>query len=191
MKTKIQIVLTVVFVTPLILLFIGCAQVGPAMVSPAVYKSSRDVMVAENRAQRQDIELEQARANEWQKVAVADIQGKATGGGKNDRTITADGVLGGFPCIFINDSRRTKTLTIQKIGGFLGGKKWDFTLTGNGGLEKFKLPVGNYSCWWITEYSNQSYPTTGPARFRVTTDPHFYYGKMKENFHGGYRLYGY
>ncbi len=174
----------------ILLLFCGCAQVGPAMVSPAVYKSSRDVMVANNQAAKLDTELEKSRASAWNQVALNEIQGKATGNGK-DAVITADGVLGGFSCIFINDSQQNKTLTIQKVGGFLNGKKFNFELTSRGGLKKYKLPSGDYTCRWTTEYSSQRYPVAGPAHFRVTVDPHFYYGRTGENFHGGYRLYGY
>lgn len=187
MKNKIQILLAMI---GLIALVSGCAQFGPAMIDPAVYKSSRDTIVAENQAAKNNISLEQARANEWNKVAVEEIQGKTIGGGKN-LTITSERVLGGFPCIFINDSQRSKTLTIQKVGGLLNGHKWDFKITGNGGIKKYKLLVGDYTCQWITEYSDQKYPTTGPDHFLVTIEPHFYYGETQENYHGGYRLFGY
>lgn len=183
MKTKIITAVTVVG----LLLTTGCAQLGPLAVSPRVYKSSRDVFVSQNRAEANNQELEIARANEWQKVAIGEIQGK-TGGDAKDKTISVEGVLGGFPCLFVNDSRRTKSLTVQKVGGFLGGQKWNFNLPGLGGMKKYKLPDGYYLCWWTTEYSGQKY---GPDRFRVTIVPHYYYGATEENFHGGYRLFGY
>jgi hypothetical protein len=194
MKIKLNLVVLAVSIT---LLLCGCAQVGPSMVSPEVYKSSRDNMVSQNQLRKERAEtgrsnegLNQKMIGEWEKVALAEIQGKTTNGGNKSITITDEGVLGGFPCIFINDSWINKTLTIQKIGGFLDGHKWDFELMSHGGLKRYKLPPGRYNCWWATEYSDQKYPSAGPDSFPVTVVPHFYYSKLEEDFHGGYRLRG-
>lgn len=104
MKTKTAVL---VLIAGLLVLVSGCAQFAPVMVDPAVYKTSRDVTTARNRAQKQNIELEQTRAVEYNKVAITEIAAANTGDDNGQSAvISKDGVLGGFECLFTSESSR-------------------------------------------------------------------------------------
>jgi hypothetical protein len=191
MKTKNNIILAV-FIA---LLLCGCAQVGPYMVSPSVYKSSRNAAVANNQVRTARLNLskanydqEQDQVKAWNNLALREIKGGGNGTDGTNMTITAEGVVGGFLCIFKNDSWYGKVLTVQKVGGLLDGQKFVLRMTAHGGNKEFRLFAGEYICHWDTiDYPGQ----IGCGKFSVTTIPHYYDTETMKNYHGGFRLYGY
>lgn len=187
----------VVLLLGFLYVFYGCASILPYAVSPSVYRSSEGFIVAKNNLGKETaitgIENEritQAIQTEWGKVAIAEIQGKSLSEQTTTAsTISKDGVLGGFECLFFNDSRRKKTITVTKIGGFMNGQRVEILLTPK---EKavFKLPAGYYAYTWIIENNNSIFPENGPASFNVTTAPHYYDLETQKNYHGGVKLFG-
>ena len=123
-----------------------------------------------------------ARANARNKVALKEI-------GTGTMTIASSGdVLGGFPAIFMNDSRETVKTFITKIDGDLKGYKWSLTIA-QGSKRELKLETGNYSIQWSTpqRYNSSLYPKT-PARFKVTNDARIFCDQTNRRYHGGYQI---
>lgn len=184
--------ITLIFLVVIFLL--GCAQKGPYMVSPSVYRSSERAISANNHANaeraisnQQNEQLSRKRAIARHEVAIKTISEAENDGGIE--IINIDGMIGGFPVIFPNDSRRDKTIFITKAGGELSGQRWSFYIP-KGGYREYKLEIGKYFIQWTDEYSNTLYPHKGPDIFPVTPNPHYFHDKTAKNYHGGYRLYG-
>lgn len=193
MKTYGKIFLMVILAGMFFL--VGCAQQGPKMTSLKVYRAERDKIVAQNnleiaQAERQKLNQELAKERERARnnIALTNINS----GRKNDGTINSDGIIGGFPCIFVNDSRRNKTLFLESV---TTGKKYSLDLVKRNGMKIFDLETGQYLVTWTVENSNTVYPykngKTVPDICNVTADPHYWHEKTAKDYHGGYRLFGY
>ena len=131
-----------------------------------------------------DEELSRGRARERQKVALEEI-------GKGTEVLSRDGsLLGGFPVIFINDSRETVRIFVKKTGSSYRGYTWSFLIPAGEVIEP-KLEEGDYFIRWTTQggyyYNNDFYPRI-PTTFPVTRDPHFYYDQTGKNYNGGYQI---
>lgn len=201
MKRLIMLALVAVLA---IVSFSGCAQVGPVMVSPFVYRSSEKATVKANEA-KEEKEISNAegerqareRAKARHAVALNEIRGEpfttseeSTDKIKPKRVITAEGIVGGFQSIFINDSETNKEIVVKKLDGDFAGYKWRFYLPKKGGQKKFKLETGLHEYQWTTESDSRLYPEK-PKTFNVTPYPHYWDDRAGENFHGGVRLFGY
>lgn len=196
--------------TPLLLVFAlflldNCAEVGPQLISPKVYSSSRDAIVASHQADQKAYEadkelsksnqlkeqLARERARERQKVKLAEIKGATqTQSTQPRRTIDSEGVLGGFPVIFVNDTRRMRIIFFSKAQGIQRGYRWLFTIPA-GRYKEYKLETGWYRIQWTIEDYDYMYPTDGPALFEVRMEDDFFYEQTDKSYHGGYRLFGY
>ncbi|MFA6551172.1 MAG: hypothetical protein WCV41_01435 [Patescibacteria group bacterium] len=170
----------------------GCAA-APHFVSTDVYKSNKDKIIETNKtlvesAKTYQLNEQQARerAQARQQIALAEINNAASA----IKIISADGIMGGFPVIFINDSRRAKTIIIKKTSGDLKGYRWTFSIPA-GRFKEYKLEKDTYHLEWTTEDSGSKYPTNGPAIFEVRSDANFFYDQTEKSYHGGYRLTGY
>jgi len=130
-----------------------------------------------------DEELSRGRARERQKVALEEI-------GKGTEVLSRDGsLLGGFPVIFINDSRETVRIFVTKLESSFRGRSWYFLVPAEGIIES-KLETGNYNIQWTTQgyyYSNNLYPRI-PDKFSVTCDSHLFYDQTGREYHGGYQI---
>ena len=131
MKTKNFAVL----VFGLIFLLAGCARFAPNMISPDVYSSNRDAIVEEDKASKEQFSSKimgeknsRARAEARQSVALEEIKNGKAGETKEGekKVLTANGILGGFPAIIINDSACAASGKITQIGGDYGGTVWSF-----------------------------------------------------------------
>jgi len=192
----------------------GCAEIAPRIVSKDVYEKSKEQVVAEKEARTERLNadkrgqvLAQKRAEMRSKVAEAELEkafwaatgdhpskGQATGAqsAKAPKVMSAEGIIGGFPVIFINDSERNKELIVKKKGSDFADFGWHFTLPKRGGIEIYKFEAGDYDVWWTVEYDNRLYPEPKkPERLTVTTTPKFFYKKTGESYHGAFRLWGY
>jgi len=133
---------------------------------------------------KQDEELSRERAKERQKVALKEI-------GEETKVLSQNGNLpGGFPVIFINDSRETVRIFVKKTGSSYRGYTWSFLIPAGEVIEP-KLEEGDYFIRWTTQggyyYNNDFYPRI-PTTFPVTRDPHFYYDQTGKNYNGGYQI---
>jgi len=181
----------------------GCARVAPNMISTDVYSSSRDAIVANDKVV--EARAKSAKENErmaletaelWNKLAKKELESMLnpateTSEGKpvsKNYTVGPNGVVGGLPCLFNNDSQRNKTLILTKYGGLLSEYKFKFDVVKQGGQRKYNLLPGNYYVAWTVEYDNNVY-TGNPME--VTLNPKLYDDRNGEQFYGGYRLWGY
>lgn len=182
----------------------GCASVLPKAMSTDVYFSERDAIVAENNLQTatattgiQNENINQRLATAWGDVALAEIREKAQSDGPSasasnpKATIDENGVLGGFNCLFTNESPdREKTISATKVGGFMNGQKFIIPLN-KGDRRVFKLPAGHFIYTWTVENDSNVYPEKGPRSFNVAAVPKSFDAKSNINYHGGVRLFGY
>lgn len=174
----------------------NCAVVGPYMVSPSVYGSTNNAIVENNKSKQEfsksqqlNQQLLRERALARNKYALGEING-STETIKINELVSTNGLIGGVPVIFVNDSRRSKNITVTSVNSYMFGYKWNFLLPEKG-YREFKLEVGEYWIEWTSEYSNQVYPREKPDEFFVTLDPHYWHDQTQKNYHGGYRIYGY
>ena len=195
MKTKIFAALV------LVILVSGCARFAPNMISTDVYSSSGDAIVAEDKASEakavttiKNEKMVQEIAEEWKKVAIAEVKVKQSAAGASSpvkiASIDKEGVTGGFSCLFINEKTyQDKILTAKKIGGMLNGQKFKIPLNKNDRVV-FELPAGLYQYWYTVGNNSYVYPQNGPATFEVTIVPHYFDLTSNTNYHGGVRLFG-
>jgi len=93
---------------------------------------------------KQDEELSRERAKERQKVALKEI-------GEETKVLSQNGNLpGGFPVIFINDSRETVRIFVKKTGSSYRGYTWSFLIPAGEVIEP-KLEEGDYFIRWTTQ----------------------------------------
>ncbi|MDP3900433.1 MAG: hypothetical protein Q8Q23_05120 [bacterium] len=166
------------------------------MVSPSVYGSTNNAIVENNKSKQEfsksqqlNQQLLRERALARNKYALGEING-STETIKINELVSTNGLIGGVPVIFVNDSRRSKNITVTSVNSYMFGYKWNFLLPEKG-YREFKLEVGEYWIEWTSEYSNQVYPREKPDEFFVTLDPHYWHDQTQKNYHGGYRIYGY
>ena len=125
-------------------------------------------------------------------MALNDIKsGGAQDDAPKERIITAAGVLGGWPAIFINDVVNCNMkLFIKATAGEFAGQAIALEIP-KGGYREFKLETGRFAAQWTGENSSYLFPApTEYKYFTITPNPHFYHDKTSKNYHGGYRLYG-
>lgn len=178
----------------------GCAQVAPRMFSPAVYSSSRDAVVEENKAYKEKLSSKiageknaQKRAAARQIVAINEINGaKNSNTEAEKKVLTADGILGGFPAIIINDSACNTSGTITQIGGDYDGTVWSFNVKANGGRKEMKLESQNFLIKWSYPPSDITHPTPGEGDNVMSVHDTVRYidDRTKKQYHGGYIIKG-
>jgi len=174
--------------------------------SPSVIGSDINAEVKRNEAVKakfasdeQGQKLSQETAVLWNEIAKKELRAKLNPEtvkpedeqASKNYTIGPDGVVGGLPCQFVNDSQRNKTLLLTKEGGLLAGYKFSFDMIKQGGQKKYKLLPGVYAIAWTTEYDNNIYRPGSGERLTVTLNPKLYDDRTGEQYHGRVRLFGY
>ena len=194
MKTKIFAALV------LVILVSGCARFAPNMISADVYSSSRNAVVEENKADKEQFSTKimgeinsRARAEARQQIALEEIKNGTAGeikGGK--KTLTADGILGGFPAIIINDSACAVSGKITQIGGDYAGTVWSFDIKANGGIKEMALESRDFAVKWSYPPSEITHPRPGEGDYVMSVHNTVRYldDRTKKQYHGAYRIKG-
>jgi len=194
MKTRI------LAVTALVFLFAGCARFAPNMISPDVYSSSRDAIVEEDKANKEQFSSKimsekdsRARAGARQLVALEEIKNISTSKIKEGKNVlTADGILGGFPAIIINDSACAASGKITQMGGDYAGTVWSFDIKANGGIKEMALESRDFAVKWSYPPSEITHPRPGEGDYVMSVHNTVRYldDRTKKQYHGAYRIKG-
>jgi len=257
MKAKIIAVLAL----GAIALLSGCAVIGPAAISPKVYKSSElkivsadSLATAKNITSIQGQELDVKLAEQWGRLSeqevknaieaitpreesgvkrtnndvseqLMDVVASIIGDEKKEEvtkklkeakkqlpkdepskiapspndaketpgvySVGPDGVIGGYYCLFTNDSYYNKTLTLTKIGGILAGRSFRFDVPKNGGAKKYRLLPGEYAPSWTREYDSRVYYPDHGEKLVVSRNPMIWDDRTGMNYHASFRFFGY
>lgn len=179
----------------------GCAKMGPSMWSKEVYRATEKAEVKGQRARGEKYsakgefyrteQLEQLLAQDRMKVQNTIIINDLKKGNKHGGTIfSKEGLVSGFKVIFINKSRRDKTITIKKADS-LSKRRWIFEIPSHrqGGSYKIhKMEVGVYEVSWTVGTSRKKWPKKGPDHFEVSGLENLWHDKTKTYYAGGYVL---
>ncbi|MDD4271232.1 MAG: hypothetical protein PHF50_00305 [Patescibacteria group bacterium] len=197
---KIRTFAVSIMVLALALATTGCVRAIVKDVNPRVIGSDIDATVERNKANKEKYttainaeSLKRSRAAERHLVALAEIKGLSTSEtGKGGKVLTADGILGGFPAIIINDSACAVSGKITQIGGDYGGTTWSFDVKANGGIKEMKLESRNYAIKWSYPPSAINHPLPGEGDSVLTVHDIVKYidDRTKAQYHGGYKIKG-
>lgn len=204
MKTRIfEVAVVVVSVT--LALILGCAQVGPKMISPAVYSSSRDAVVEDNKLSKEKSttgvkaqEQLRERSAARHQLVMEDLKKTLSNESVTPTTkfsadaINPNGMVGGFPSVVINDSACDAIVNVKKLNGDYAGVTWSFDLKSNGGDKELSLEADNYAIAWSFANSTVNHPVLGEGDpfMTVHNNPRFPYGRKQKTYYGAYRIKG-
>ncbi|MDO8668007.1 MAG: hypothetical protein Q7K35_02810 [bacterium] len=97
-----------------------------------------------------------------------------------------NGMVGGVPCLFNNESTVDRTVTVANSEGY----KYTFTVAGSM-METINLLPGKYSYNWTIGKDPATYPTTGQeVTFSVDSKPVHAFRTLGKTFHGGLKFRG-